>query len=99
MKTFSSLSRYFYAPYLVWKRYGIKGPTPMPFFGNYRQESKMVLWPILNYSLTKLDYDQLSHALILQGVVKFFEHLQDKYGSVVGYVTSNINPVTVMIKL
>ncbi len=48
LELFFSLSRYFYAPYQIWKKYGIKGPTPVPFFGNYREESKMVLdlWPI-----------------------------------------------------
>ena len=31
-----------YVPYQVLKRCGIKGPTPVPFFGNYREEAKMV---------------------------------------------------------
>ena len=30
-------NRFVYAPYQVLKRCGIKGPTPVPFFGNYRQ--------------------------------------------------------------
>lgn len=34
--------RFIYAPYQVLKRYGIKGPTPVPFFGNYREVAKMV---------------------------------------------------------
>ena len=36
------LSSFFYAPYQVLKRCGIKGPTPVPLFGNYRQAAKMV---------------------------------------------------------
>ena len=36
------MNRFTYAPYQVLKRCGIKGPTPMPFFGNYREEVKMV---------------------------------------------------------
>ena len=35
--------RFFYAPYQILRRCGIKGPTPVPFFGNYRQISKMVI--------------------------------------------------------
>ena len=38
--------RFAYAPYQVLKNCGIKGPKPVPFFGNYREETKMV---ILNY--------------------------------------------------
>ena len=34
--------RFSYAPYQLLKSYGIKGPTPIPFFGNYREEAKMV---------------------------------------------------------
>ena len=34
--------RFAYAPYQVLKRCGIKGPTPVPFFGNYREETRMV---------------------------------------------------------
>ena len=52
--------RFFYAPYQVLKRCGIKGPTPVPFFGNYREIYKMVImysrprisW--INYSITLL---------------------------------------------
>ena len=33
--------RFAYAPYQVLKSCGIKGPTPVPFFGNYREEIKM----------------------------------------------------------
>jgi hypothetical protein len=34
--------RFWYSPYQVLKSYGIKGPAPIPFFGNYREEAKMV---------------------------------------------------------
>ena len=31
--------------------------------------------------------EYFSLLILLQGVMKFFAHLQDKYGSVVGYIT------------
>ena len=34
--------RYCYAPYQVLKRYGIKGPTPLPLIGHYAAVSKWV---------------------------------------------------------
>lgn len=34
--------RFAYAPYQVLKSCGIKGPTPVPFFGNTREMAKMV---------------------------------------------------------
>ena len=34
--------RFCYAPYQVLKRYGIKGPTPLPLIGNYAALSKLV---------------------------------------------------------
>ncbi len=45
------LYRYIYAPYQILKWSGIKGPTPIPFFGNYFQIQKQVnhylfLWSI-----------------------------------------------------
>ena len=45
-------SRFAYAPYQLLKSCGIKGPTPVPFFGNYRERMKMVrlcLQPNWNY--------------------------------------------------
>ena len=36
------LYRYIYAPYQILKWSGIKGPTPIPFFGNYFQIQKQV---------------------------------------------------------
>ena len=35
--------RFVYAPYQVLKSCSIKGPTPVPFFGNYREKAKMVI--------------------------------------------------------
>ena len=34
--------RFAYAPYQFLKRFGIKGPTPTPFLGNYKDRIKMV---------------------------------------------------------
>ena len=35
-------SSYVYAPFQFLKRYGIKGPQPLPYFGNYMDISKLV---------------------------------------------------------
>jgi len=32
---------YAYAPFQVLKRYGIKGPQPVPFYGNYKEAEKV----------------------------------------------------------
>ena len=57
----------------------------MPFFGNYREESKLVPLVHINHGLL-IKATEFFHCL-LQGVVKFFAHLQETYGSVVGYIT------------
>ena len=36
-------NRFAYAPFQVLKNCGIKGPTPVPFFGNYKDKVKMVM--------------------------------------------------------
>ena len=36
-------NRFAYAPFQVLKNYGIKGPTPVPFFGDYKDKVKMVM--------------------------------------------------------
>jgi len=38
----SHSSSYVYAPFQFLKRYGIKGPQPLPYFGNYMDISKSV---------------------------------------------------------
>ena len=39
------LLRFLYTPYQLLKKYGIKGPTPTPFFGHYKERVKMVRMP------------------------------------------------------
>ena len=40
------LLRFLYAPYQLLKKCGIKGPTPTPFFGHYKERVKMVRMPL-----------------------------------------------------
>ena len=40
--SFVFLPSYAYAPFQVLKRYGIKGPQPVPFYGNYKEAEKVV---------------------------------------------------------
>lgn len=57
--------RFYYAPYQLFKSYGIKGPAPIPFFGNYREEAKMVRQLVLILAM------QLGVTTIYQVEVQF----------------------------
>lgn len=49
-----------YAPYRLLKSCGIKGPTPTPFFGNYREMIKMVWYSAYPLACTR---HMLAHSI------------------------------------
>ena len=66
-------NRFAYAPYQVWKRFGIKGPSPVPFFGNYRELAKMV-GQTRSYQVSKHDTELQLHSMINCSYIPWILH-------------------------